>query len=72
MGKFLEPIEMLLGILNRKEAEALAPKLGFSKVSDEKRAVAIKIRDYVIGGGFMFAMCSATDSFDISFVGRRY
>lgn len=53
-------------IEQKKEAEALASKLGFSKVSDEKRAVAIKIRDYVIGGGFMFAMCSATDSFDIS------
>lgn len=53
-------------IEQKKEAEALASKLGFSKVSDEKRAVAIKIRDYVIGGGFIFAMCSATDSFDIS------
>lgn len=53
-------------IEQKKEAEALASKLGFSKVSDEKRAVAIKIRDYVIGGGFMFAMCSATDSFDIA------
>lgn len=53
-------------IEQKKEAEALAAKLGFSKVSEEKRAVAIKIRDYVIGGGFMFAMCSATDSFDIA------
>jgi hypothetical protein len=35
-------------------------------VSEEKRAVALKIRDYVVGGGFMFAMCSATDSFDIA------
>ncbi|MEM9363883.1 MAG: asparagine synthetase B [Bacteroidota bacterium] len=50
----------------KKEAEALANKLGFSKVSEEKRAVALKIRNYVIGGGFMFAMCSATDSFDIA------
>jgi hypothetical protein len=53
-------------IEQKKEAETLATKLGFSKVSEEKRAVAIKIRDYVIGGGFMFAMCSATDSFDIA------
>jgi hypothetical protein len=53
-------------IEQKKEAETLATKLGFSKVSEEKRAVAIKIRDYVIGGGFMFAMCSATDSFDIT------
>ncbi|TXN34337.1 asparagine synthetase B [Flagellimonas hymeniacidonis] len=50
----------------KTEAENLAQKLGFSKVSEEKRAVALKIRNYVIGGGFMFAMCSATDSFDIA------
>jgi hypothetical protein len=50
----------------KKEAENLAIKLGFSKVSEEKLAVAKKIRDFVIGGGFMFAMCSATDSFDIA------
>ena len=50
----------------KKEAEALAKKLGFSKVSEEKLAVSKKIRDFVIGGGFMFAMCSATDSFDIA------
>ena len=53
-------------IEQKKEAENLAQKLGYTKVSEEKRAVAIKIRDYVIGGGFMFAMCSATDSFDIA------
>ena len=53
-------------IEQKKEAEILATKLGFSKVSDEKGAVAKKIRDFVIGGGFMFAMCSATDSFDIA------
>lgn len=50
----------------KKEAEALAAKLGYSKVSEAKRDVALKIRDYVVGGGFMFAMCSATDSFDIA------
>jgi hypothetical protein len=53
-------------IEQKKEAEALANKLGFSKVSEEKGAVAKKIRDFVVGGGFMFAMCSATDSFDIA------
>ena len=53
-------------IEQKKEAEALAKKLGYSKVSEEKLAVAKKIRDFVIGGGFMFAMCSATDSFDIA------
>ncbi|WP_149275363.1 asparagine synthetase B [Pareuzebyella sediminis] len=53
-------------IAQKQEAEALASKLGFTKVSLEKAAVAEKIREYVIGGGFMFAMCSATDSFDIA------
>ncbi len=53
-------------IEQKKEAEALAAKLGYAKVSEEKLAVSKKIRDFVIGGGFMFAMCSATDSFDIS------
>ncbi len=53
-------------IQGKKDAEKLAAELGFSKVSEEKLAVAKKIRDYVIGGGFMFAMCSATDSFDIA------
>lgn len=53
-------------IEEKKQAEALAAKLGYAKVSEEKLAVALKIRDYVVGGGFMFAMCSATDSFDIA------
>jgi len=53
-------------IEEKKAAETLATKLGYSKVSDAKLDVALKIRDYVVGGGFMFAMCSATDSFDIA------
>ncbi len=53
-------------IEQKKESEILAAKLGFNKVSLEKGAVAKKIRDFVVGGGFMFAMCSATDSFDIA------
>ena len=53
-------------IEQKREAEVLATKLGFPKVANEKLAVAQKIRDFVIGGGFMFAMCSATDSFDIA------
>lgn len=53
-------------IEEKKEAEALATKLGYTKVSEAKLDVALKIRDYVLGGGFMFAMCSATDSFDIA------
>ena len=53
-------------IKEKKEAEELATRLGYDKVSKEKLAVAQKIRNYVVGGGFIFAMCSATDSFDIA------
>ena len=49
-----------------RENEATARKLGFNKVSQLKLAVAKKIRDFVSGGGYMFAMCSAPDSFDIA------
>ncbi|NTW50249.1 MAG: asparagine synthetase B [Chlorobiales bacterium] len=48
------------------DAERMAKRLGFSKVSDQKKAVARTIRDYVMQGGFMFAMCSAPDSYDIA------
>jgi hypothetical protein len=47
-------------------AEATARRLGFNKVSELKLSVAKKIRDFTVGGGFLFAMCSATDSYDIS------
>lgn len=53
-------------IEEKQDAEARATRLGYSKVSEQKLDVALKIRDYVVGGGFMFAMCSATDSFDIA------
>lgn len=46
--------------------ESLARENGFSKVSQLKLAVAKKIAEYVAGGGFMFAMCSATDTYDIA------
>lgn len=52
--------------LNQQKTEALASSLGFSKVSNLKLAVAKKIKEYVEGGGFMFAMCSATDTYDIA------
>lgn len=51
---------------NQRRMEALATSLGFNKVSQLKLAVAKKIQEYVTGGGFMFAMCSATDSYDIA------
>jgi len=49
-----------------QSSEESARKLGFNKVSSLKLAVAKKIRDFVSGGGYLFAMCSATDSFDVS------
>jgi hypothetical protein len=58
---------MQIGIEIKYQITSLrAAKLGFSKVSDAKRAVALKIKDFVLGGGFMFAMCSATDTYDIA------
>ena len=50
----------------QQEFETMAKRLGFSSVSEEKKAVARTIRDYVGKGGFLFAMCSATDSYDIA------
>ncbi len=44
----------------------LAQKLGFMKVSEMKSYVTRTIRDYVVNGGFLFAMCAATDTYDIA------
>jgi len=49
-----------------QEYEASAHKHGFEKVSQLKLAVVKKIRDFTAGGGFLFAMCSATDTYDIT------
>ncbi len=66
-GKFYRAYRSAPWYIEEKaKAEALAAKMGYNKVSEAKLDVAKKIRDYVIGGGFMFAMCSATDSFDIA------
>jgi hypothetical protein len=49
-----------------QENENMAKKLGFTKVSLMKLYSAKKIKDFVFNGGFLFAMCSATDSYDIA------
>ena len=49
-----------------KIQEEMAHKMGFDKVSQCKLAVAKKIRDFVAGGGYLFAMCSAPDSYDVA------
>jgi len=46
--------------------EREAKRLGFKKVSELKKAVARGIKEYIASGGFVFAMCSATDAFDIA------
>ena len=50
----------------QRQSEESARNLGFQKVSQLKLAVAKTIKSYVAEGGFLFAMCSATDSFDIA------
>ncbi|MCC6599943.1 MAG: asparagine synthetase B [Crocinitomicaceae bacterium] len=51
--------------------EAMAAELGFAKVSEMKRKVALNIRDFVVGGGFLFTMCSGTDSYDIALAAQH-
>lgn len=49
-----------------REFEETASRLGFGKVSELKLAVALRIKEYTSGGGFLFSMCSGTDSYDIA------
>jgi hypothetical protein len=49
-----------------REMEGMAKDLGFSKVSELKGAVAQNLKDFIGNGGFLFSMCSGTDSFDIA------
>ncbi|MBS1271080.1 MAG: hypothetical protein MAGBODY4_00209 [Candidatus Marinimicrobia bacterium] len=48
------------------EYENMAERLGFPSVQVQKKTVAARIKEYVVQGGFLFAMCSATDAFDIA------
>lgn len=66
-GKFYGSFRMVAWYIEQKrQAEADAARLGFNKVSELKLAVALRIKEYLAGGGFLFAMCSATDSYDIA------
>ncbi len=66
-GKFWRSYKYLPWyIRQQQEFEESARKHGFAKVSQLKLAVVKKIRDFVLGGGFLFAMCSATDTYDIA------
>ncbi len=51
--------------------QATAYKHGFNSVHELKKKVALKIKEYVVNGGFIFAMCSATDSFDIALAAQN-
>lgn len=51
---------------NVRRMENLATSLGFNKVSQMKLAVVKRLKEYIGGGGFMFAMCSATDTYDVA------
>ncbi|WP_187261486.1 asparagine synthetase B [Pontibacter beigongshangensis] len=53
-------------LAEQQEAQRLVAKFGYEKVSQMKLGVATRIKEFVAGGGFMFAMCSATDTYDIA------
>lgn len=66
-GKFYGAYRMVAWYIEQKrQAEIDAAALGYDKVSELKLAVALRIKEYIAGGGFLFAMCSATDSYDIA------
>lgn len=50
----------------KRNFEKDATDLGYTKVAEQKLAVALRIKEFLAGGGFLFAMCSATDSYDIA------
>jgi len=65
-GKFIHFKDFPWFREQRRIAEEMASKYGFSKVSELKLAVVKKIAEFVAGGGYMFAMCNATDTFDVA------
>jgi hypothetical protein len=65
-GKFINYRNMPWYRSQQQEAEAIAKKYGFPKVSQLKLSVVRKMKEYLAGGGFMFAMCTATDTYDIA------
>lgn len=67
MGKFYRSYRHMDWYKSEETAnKQTAQKYGYPKISELKKAVVRQIRDYVANGGFMFAMCSATDTFDIA------
>jgi len=70
-GKFFTFQSQAWYIEQQREAETTAREFGFRKVSDLKLAVVQSIREYVGNGGFLFAMCSGTDTFDIALAAHQ-
>ena len=71
-GKFYRNYHTASWYINqKKQFEDMAKQLGFSSVHNQKKALAQIIKDYVVNGGFLFAMCSATDSFDIALAAQN-
>lgn len=67
MGKFYRNYRHMDWYKTEEAAnKQTAQKYGYTKISELKKAVVRSIRDYVANGGFMFAMCSATDTYDIA------
>ena len=71
-GKFYRNYHTASWYINqKKQFEDMAKQLGFSSVHNQKKALAQIIKNYVVNGGFLFAMCSATDSFDIALAAQN-
>ena len=69
-GKFMQYRSMPWYIEQQRQAEAAARRHGFRKVSELKLVVTQTIQSYVSEGGFLFAMCSGTDTFDIAIAAK--
>ena len=71
-GKFYKNYRKQKWYLEMKNNfELSAQKYNFNSVSEMKKNIAKKIKDYIHNGGFLFAMCSATDSFDIALAAQN-
>jgi len=66
-GKFFATYGTAPWYMAQKEInESMAAKMGYSKVSELKLATVKKLKEYIANGGFLFTMCSATDTYDIA------
>lgn len=70
-GKFFHFKDQPWYIAQRLEAEGITKKYGYTKVPQMKLAVVKKIRDFCLGGGYLFAMCNATDTYDIALAAQN-